>query len=311
MTYKCRAVLRYSALLQDDQSQTALPGTSLSYVFTLWNVGADDTFDLSLSPTAFPTSLQTATPVNLSSGAAVTITVQVDVPAVVPDNLDVSDTFTLTAGSTGDPAQELQVSGTTRSLVTPGALLTPPSQSQNGAPGGVVTHTLTLTNTGNFTDTFSLAVSGNAWPTTAPSSVQLGPGADTLLEVQVGIPPQPAGEAVIVSDSFTLTATSSLSSILQLAAAGTTSASVTPGVALGTAEPSLTGSPGQVVVYTLQVYNTGDFVDSFNLSLSGVWSATLSQSERRTAAARYQRQCAGLGPDPGECRRQVTVTSPR
>ena len=82
--------------------------------------------------------------------------------------------------------------------------------------------------------------------------------------------------AVIVSDSFTLTASSNLASSLALQASGTTSTSANPGVSLVSDTSSLEGSPGDVVVYNLTVTNNGDFPDSFDLAASGGWSPTLS-----------------------------------
>ncbi len=215
----------YYALLGTDQSQTTLPLSGVDYVFTLINLGLSDSYDLSLSGNAWTTSLMGSSTINVSSGDTVTITVHVDTPAVVPDNLDVSDTFLLTAASTGDPSQVLQVTGTTRSLVTPAMQLTPSSQNKNGLPGGTVDYTYTVTNTGNYTDTFALSVTGNNWPTTVAPTLAIGPGGSDTATVQVTIPLLPAGEAAIFSDTFTLDVASGLDSVLVEQASGTTSAS--------------------------------------------------------------------------------------
>jgi hypothetical protein len=267
----------YAALLGLDQSQTTLPESSVAYVFYLLNLGQADTYDLAVSGNTFTTTLLSPATLNLAAGELITVTVQVDTPPVIADNLDITDVFTLTATSTGDPSLDLQTTGTTRSLVTAGATLTPADQSLSGAPGDVVDYTFELSNTGNFTDTFTLAISGNSWETGAPASLELAPGATTPITVQVGIPPQPAGlSAIIVSDSFTLTATSSLLSSLVLEAGGTTSATANPAVTLAADDDTREAAPGQAVVYTLQVTNTGDFPDSYSLSASGDWGPSLS-----------------------------------
>ncbi len=271
----------YTALLGLDQSQTTLPESSVEYVFYLLNQGQADTYDLAVSGNTFSTTLLSPATLNLAAGELVTITVQVDTPPLIADNLDITDVFTLTAISTGDPGLDLHATGTTRSLVTPGASLAPASQSLSGAPGDVVDYTFMLNNTGNYTDTFSLEISGNSWETSAPASLELAPGGTAPITVQVGIPPQPAGlsaglSAIVVSDSFTLTATSGLLSSLALDASGTTSATANPALTLAVEDDAQEGAPGEAVVYTLLVTNTGDFPDSYSLSASGNWGPSLS-----------------------------------
>ena len=215
----------YSALLGPDQNQTTLPSSGVDYVFTLFNLGQADSYDLTLSGNAWTTTLAGASTINVGLGSSVTVTVHVETPAVVPNNLDVSDTFTLTADSTGDPSQVVQATGTTRSLVTPGMQLAPPALSKNGIPGGTVDYSYTISNTGNYTDTFGLNVAGNSWSTSVPPNLAIGPGQADTATVLVTIPLFPAGEAAIFSDTFTLTATSGLDSSVADQASGTTSAS--------------------------------------------------------------------------------------
>lgn len=100
-----------------------------------------------------------------------------------------------------------------------------PNDAVTGLPGTTVTYTLTLTNTGNVSDTFTLAVSGNAWATAlSPSSTTLPAGAATIFTAAVTIPAQATANSLdvavvtatsqgdsAVSDSVTL-ATTCLSS---------------------------------------------------------------------------------------------------
>ncbi|RMF28429.1 MAG: hypothetical protein D6759_15845, partial [Chloroflexi bacterium] len=70
-----------------------------------------------------------------------------------------------------------------------GLALAPAEASASGRPGEVVTYTLTVTNTGNYTDTFNVAVSGNAWSTRAPATVgPVAAGASTTFQVTVTVP---------------------------------------------------------------------------------------------------------------------------
>lgn len=87
-----------------------------------------------------------------------------------------------------------------------GVILAPATDAMSGAPGEVVTYTLTLTNSGDVADTFSLAASTSTFATTlSTSSVALAAGASTTVEVYVTIP---AGAADGDDDMVTITATS-------------------------------------------------------------------------------------------------------
>ena len=70
-----------------------------------------------------------------------------------------------------------------------GATLAPSTAALAARPGSTVTYTLWLTNTGNITNTFDLALSGNTWPTQLSTShVTLAAGAGTSLTVRVTLP---------------------------------------------------------------------------------------------------------------------------
>ena len=97
--------------------------------------------------------------------------------------------------------------------------MTPASQTQSGDPGEVVTHTYTITNTGDYTDTFGLSVSGAGWTTNAP--VDTGPlaaGESVTIDVAVSIPTA----LPPMEDSFTLTTISGLDSDVTAQSTGTT-----------------------------------------------------------------------------------------
>ncbi len=71
-----------------------------------------------------------------------------------------------------------------------GVAVTPSADALSGAPGATVPYTLTVTNTGNVSDSFDVAVSGHSWSTT-PSPSPIGPiaaGASSSLSVDVVIP---------------------------------------------------------------------------------------------------------------------------
>ena len=79
--------------------------------------------------------------------------------------------------------------------------------SGSGAPGSVVSYEVTITNTGDGSDTFDLTVSGYAWATTiSDNSVTLGAGESAVVTVEVTIPGDAADGDM---DTVTVTATSS------------------------------------------------------------------------------------------------------
>lgn len=153
---------------------------------------------------------------------------------------------------------------------------TPTSSSgspQVVAPGSSVTYSHTLTNIGSAEGTFTLSrTSSQGWASTPnPSSVTLGAGLSTTIQVTVNVPAGAAGNTL---ETTTLTA----------AVAGQTSVSRTDytraqqiaGVAISPlGATSKTVNPGNFVEYTFVVTNTGNASDTFNFSaVSTAGSAT-------------------------------------
>jgi subtilisin-like proprotein convertase family protein len=136
------------------------------------------------------------------AGGVVTCTRPELAPGVAP-NIVITATapsttgvITNTANITSDlsdnvPANNAAQTATTITNVLPvfGVDLSPGAASQSGVPGTNITYTLAVTNTGNINDTFSVAVSGNAFATNAPANIgPLAPGASTTFDVAVTIP---------------------------------------------------------------------------------------------------------------------------
>ena len=89
-----------AAVLEAGGPLEALPGRTVTHTLTLTNSGPSDSFILSLSGNAWDAQIVSANPVTVTSGAAATILVQVQVPEEAQVN---SDTFTLTAASVNVP----------------------------------------------------------------------------------------------------------------------------------------------------------------------------------------------------------------
>ncbi|MCA0352970.1 MAG: carboxypeptidase-like regulatory domain-containing protein [Chloroflexi bacterium] len=85
-----------------------------------------------------------------------------------------------------------------------------PQAALSGFVGSTITYTLSVTNTGNVSDSFNLSLSGNVWSTTlSQTSVNLAAGASTTVQVSVAIP---ANATANSTDSVTVTATSAADS---------------------------------------------------------------------------------------------------
>lgn len=167
-------------------------------------------------------------------------------------------------------------------LTEGGPELAPATAMLEGDPGETVTYTLTLTNTSAVTDTFDLALNGNAWLATVdPASVEIGPLMAATVEVAVTIPADALYEA---EDTVTVTATSDALAISDSSDL-TTQAGMMAGVDLAPATDTMTGEPDETLTYTLSLTNTGNTTDTFTLAISGnAWTTQYPASVGPLAA---------------------------
>lgn len=195
----------YFMTLQPNSEIDTSPGSTTTHDFIINNVGQmDDSYTLSVSGDSWPTTLLTSSPVAVQSGMVATVSVQVN----TPNEPFVSDSFTLSAISVTYPTVLAETQGTTNTVVNPDITATPDLTSQSGLPGSLITYTITIENSGDYTDTFILDHSGNTWVTNlSVSSVgPLAAGDSGVLEVYVVV--GSSAEA----DSVTITIESALDS---------------------------------------------------------------------------------------------------
>jgi hypothetical protein len=217
----------------------------------------------------------------LDPGESVELQVTVEVPAgAFPDDTDIA---TVTVTSQGDDNQQDSAAITTTAREAYGVILDRDSLAQSTQPGGIVTYTLQLTNTGNVTDTFDLTYAGNEWAVTLPvMQTILAPfaGVDVIAIVAI-----PAGARGYETDGATITAASQGDLSQTDSSELTTTALPVYGVEFSAAEVALNGYPGEVVEYNLTLSNTGNFTDTFDLASTGnAWAVTLPVTQTTLAA---------------------------
>ena len=182
------------------------PGNTVEYTLTLTNTGnVTDTFEITTAGVVWGVNLSTNS-VTLDPTEDVEIYAQVSIPASAKDGD--FDAITVTATSTGDPGKAALVSLTTTAVVPAsyGVELEPEEDALSGAPGNTVEYTLSLTNTGNVTDTFEITTAGVVWGVLlSENSVTLNSGESVEVYVQVSIP---ASAKDGDFDAITVTATS-------------------------------------------------------------------------------------------------------
>src|SRR5690606_18519029 len=160
-----------------NQAAEGQPGETVDYTVTVTNNGnITDTVDLAVSGETWTTTLS-ASSVELAAGASTDITVSVEIPGdALPGD---SDMATVTGTSAGNPAisDSMNVTTSVSEVQQTYGVEVNGDSGSSGAPGDVVSYEVSVTNTGDGSDTFDLVVSGNAWTATlSENSVMLGAG---------------------------------------------------------------------------------------------------------------------------------------
>ncbi|MFQ5614911.1 MAG: right-handed parallel beta-helix repeat-containing protein, partial [Anaerolineales bacterium] len=181
------SVTRPRVTLGPNYVQDVAPGNVFTYVHSLENTGAiDDSYVITYAQAADWSV--TVTPTLVSSILpGVTMPVRVAVMPPPGTLAGITNVVTVTAISQRSAAIYDIAVNTTTVPYLPSALLTP-ARSGSAEPGGIVTYTHALTNTGNLTDTFMLAPHPGAfaYASVSPGSVILAPG-ETYTNIQVAV----------------------------------------------------------------------------------------------------------------------------
>ncbi|HPD40852.1 MAG TPA: PKD domain-containing protein, partial [Anaerolineae bacterium] len=246
------------------------PGAALRASLWVTNTGnCGDTFALNASgPWAVTLPPTTGA---VQAGGRITVPVTVTIPAAVLAGE--AAVTTLKATSQADPGVAATALLTATANAVYGVTLAPEAAAGNGRAGQTVVYTLTLSNAGNAEDTYVLTADGALWDTViAPMSVTLEAAAATPVTVTVtvpaGTPPGAMDTAAITATGAGVSATSHV----------TTTAGAGYGVILDAAVTAGETLAGRTITYTVWVTNTGDYTDTFDLTVAGnTWPVTLSQ----------------------------------
>ena len=246
------------------------PGAALRASLWVTNTGnCGDTFALSAAgPWAVTLPPTTGA---VQAGGRITVPVTVTIPAAALARE--AAVTTLKATSQADPGVAATALLTATANAVYGVTLAPEAAAGNGRAGQTVVYTLTLSNAGNAEDTYVLTADGALWDTViAPMSVTLEAAAATPVTVTVtvpaGTPPGAMDTAAITATGAGVSATSHV----------TTTAGAGYGVILDAAVTAGETLAGRTITYTVWVTNTGDYTDTFDLTVAGnTWPVTLSQ----------------------------------
>ena len=189
-------------------NQSGNPGDTLTFTFSIKNTGnTADTYNWQVTDSKTPDWITSALS-GVTGSVAPSATTTVDVSVKIPSSASGSDFDDITLAATSQGDNTKIDNDTARANVNSlyGVDVTAPA-NQSGNPGTTLTYTFKVKNTGDTSDSFTLSLSGNSWPSiiTSPSSpVTIAAGATQDVSVSVTIPSGAAGRA---TDTVILTAT--------------------------------------------------------------------------------------------------------
>ncbi len=172
-----------------EASRVGNPGETLTYNFTLINLGTEeDTFDILINNNSWETfaSENQIGPLEPDENFDFEIDVTIPLDAIP----GISDTATITAISQGDSSKTASALAVTSTKLTYDFELNPVSAEASARAGMTVTYELTITNTGSHEDSYASTLDGHNWETTVtfPDS-PLQPEASAQVIITVAIPP--------------------------------------------------------------------------------------------------------------------------
>jgi len=156
---------------------------------------------------------------------------------------------------------------------------------QSGLNGATLDYIVTVSNTGNVADTYSLTATDDAgWsPSVSPASLTMPPRENRTATLTVTVPLSAIG---CTSDNVTVTATGTGVSDLEICIAH---AMIVRGVEVSISPVENSGPPGTTVTFTVTVKNEGNVSDTYSLTTAdnAGWGRTISPSSLSLAAGAF------------------------
>src|SRR5579875_1434759 len=244
--------------------QTADRNSTVTYTVTLTNpLPTAQTYTLTTEGLdGFGVNL--ASSVTVAAGQSVTTPLTVTVPAGAIPGTQAFEVRTTTAAGASDSVEGQLTVQSQVDVPSLAVNMTMTPTKASAGQGDSAVYTLTLTNVGDATDTYTLSGSFPKGVTASFSqpTITVPPGASNFRDVTLILTPQ-VGTA-IGDDPFTVTATSTSDSSITATANGTLTV-LSNGVSVSLTPPS--AAPGST--FQLKVTNTGQTTDTFNLALGG------------------------------------------
>lgn len=256
-----------------EQTRQGGRGEVVEYTIDLINYTLiTDTFSLSLGESAWEASLSSDMIGPLPDGSTASFSIYVTVPQDAP--WYISDTVTVTAESlTNLGVFTATAQATTVAYAPPQISVDPMSLESTQVVGEVTTQTLTISNGEGVTLTYEISAGlGITWLSTEPLSGSVPTDSSFPVEVTfdaTGLQPD------TYTTTLFITSNDPLQPLLTVPVTMTV-VEQQAGVEITPSEAAQSGSPGEMVTYTLTLTNLGNAADSFTLEVSSTWTATLS-----------------------------------
>jgi uncharacterized membrane protein len=260
---------------------SALPGGNVTFIVTITNAG-DNSENYVLHARdnlGWGLSLADNLMENIAPGGSRTTRLTVSIPEnAAPDTRD-NVTVTVTSGENENVsdtatciARSIPISRGVRVSISP--------PEARGMPGDRLDYAVRVTNTGNIADSYDLDVRDNAgWGLSLTEyilDIPIGEYNTALLRVTV---PENAPAGTI--DNITVIATSRVNRAITASASCVGIALPLKRVEVRISPGYRTGSPGDVLYYTVTVTNAGHIADNYSLrtSASGDWPSYIQPSK--------------------------------